>query len=538
MLVSMRGGRRSRKWRWFLGILLAFLVTISICVPIIIVRAQPILRSRVIETLSARFKSRVELAELHVWIANGLHVAGKGLQIYGATDPNPGEPGVQPLLNVSEFHFHTFLRNLFRKPMKLDTVYVSGLIVNIPPKKDRPEMRSLRRQSHKMSIAVAHFVLSDTKLIINTEKPGKAPLEFDISDLRMSDIGPGRPLRFDATLINPKPVGNIHSVGSFGPLNELSPRDSAVEGDYFFTHANLGSIKGIAGILTSTGRYGGTLGRIEVMGETDTPDFCLDVSGHRVNLHTDFHAIVDGTDGDTYLDPVRARFLGTSFTASGKIVRVKEPHGHEIDLDVAMDGGAIGDLLKLGVRTDPPIMTGPIRLKTKLNISPGDRDISDRLRLAGIFHIPAGYFTNEKLQTRIDNMSLRGMGEPKLIGKEDVNMATDLEGKFLLQDGILSFSLLHFQIPGTHADMTGKYSLDGATFEFHGLLKTDAKLSQMTTGWKSILLKAVDPFFHKHGSGAEIPFRITGTRSEPHFGLDFGRDYGRDERFHQPTTRQ
>ncbi len=538
MLVSMRGGRRSRKWRWFLGILLAFLVTISICVPIIIVRAQPILRSRVIETLSARFKSRVELAELHVWIANGLHVAGKGLQIYGATDPNPGEPGVQPLLNVSEFHFHTSLRNLFRKPMKLDTVYVSGLIVNIPPKKDRPEMRSLRRQSHKMSIAVGHFVLSDTKLIINTEKPGKAPLEFDISDLRMSDIGPGRPLRFDATLINPKPVGNIHSVGSFGPLNELSPRDSAVEGDYFFTHANLGSIRGIAGILTSTGRYGGTLGRIEVMGETDTPDFCLDVSGHRVNLHTDFHAIIDGTDGDTYLDPVRARFLGTSFTASGKIVRVKQPHGHEIDLDVAMDGGAIGDLLKLGVRTDPPIMTGPIRLKTKLNISPGDPDISDRLRLAGTFHIPAGYFTNEKLQTRIDNMSLRGMGEPKLIGKEDVNMATDLEGKFLLQDGILSFSLLHFQIPGTHADMTGKYSLDGATFEFHGLLKTDAKLSQMTTGWKSILLKAVDPFFHKHGSGAEIPFRITGTRSEPHFGLDFGRDYGRDERFHQPTTRQ
>jgi AsmA-like protein len=534
----MQGRRQRRNWRWFFGILLVFLVTILICVPIFVIRALPILRGRVIETLSARFKSRVELAELHVWIANGLQVAGKGLQIYGATDPNPGKPGVQPLLDVPEFHFHTSLRNLFREPMKLDTVYVSGLVMNIPPKKDRPEMRSLRRQSHKMSIAVAHFVLSDTKLIINTEKPGKAPLEFDISDLRMSDIGTGQPLQFDATLINPKPVGNIHSVGSFGPLNELSPRDSPVAGDYSFTHANLGPIRGIAGILTSTGRYGGTLGRIEVTGETDTPDFRLDVSGYRVNLHTDFHAIVDGTDGDTYLEPVRARFLGTSFTASGKIVRAKEPHGHEIDLEVAMDRGAIEDLLRLGVRTDPPIMTGPIRLKTKLNISPGDRDISDRLRLAGTFHIPAGYFTNEKLQTRIDNLSLRGMGEPKLIGKEDVNMATDLEGKFLLQDGTLSFSLLHFQIPGTHADMTGKYSLDGATFDFRGLLKTDAKLSQMTTGWKSILLKPADPFFHKHGTGAEIPFKITGTRSEPHFGLDFGHDYGRDEHFHQPTTRQ
>jgi len=536
MLVSMPRRRRSRKWRWFLGILLAFVVVVSICVPIFIIRAQPILRSRVTETLSARFKSRVELQELHVWIANGLHVSGKALQIYGATDPNPWQAGVQPLLNVSEFHFQTSLRNLFREPMKLDTVYVTGLTMNIPPKGDRREMRSLRH--HKMKIAVAHFVFSDTKLLINTDKPGKAPLEFDISDLRMSDIGPGQPLRFDATLVNPKPVGDIHSIGSFGPLNELSPRDSSVEGDYSFTHADLGPIRGIAGILNSTGHYGGTLGRIDVIGQTDTPDFRLDVSGHPVNLHTDFHAIVDGTDGDTYLDPVRARFLRTTFTASGKIVRVQEPHGHAIDLDVAMSRGAIEDLLRLGIKTDPPIMTGPIRLKTKLNISPGDRDISDRMRLAGTFHLPTGYFTNEKLQTRIDNLSLRGLGEPKLIGKEEANITADLEGKFLLQDGILSFSRLHFQIPGTHADMTGKYSLDGATFDFHGLLKTDAKVSQMTTGWKSILLKPVDPFFHKHGAGAEIPFKIMGTRSEPHFGLDFGHDHSQGHPSHEQSTRQ
>jgi len=32
----------------------------------------------------------------------------------------------------------------------------------------------------------------------------------------------------------------------------------------------------------------------------------------------------------------------------------------------------------------------------------------------------------------------------------------------------------------------------------------------------------VDPFFSKHGAGSEIPFKVTGTRSEPHFGLDFG----------------
>ncbi len=508
-----------------------------IAIFIAVTRAQPTLRTRVIETLSARFKSRVELAELHVWIANGLQADGKGLQIYGASDPNPWKPGVQPLLSIEEFHFQTSLRNLLREPMKLDTIYVSGLTMNIPPRKDRGDIRTLRRQGQKMSIAVAHFVFADTKLIINTENPGKAPLVFAISDLRMSDVGPGQPLRFDATLVNPKPVGDIHSTGSFGPLNELSPRDSAVEGDYSFTNAKLDPIKGIGGVLSSTGHYGGTLGRIEVAGETDTPDFKLDVSGYPVDLHTNFHAIVDGTDGDTYLNSVRAHFLHTSVTAIGKVVRVK-PRGHEIDLDVALNRGSIEDLLRLGVKTEPPLMIGPVRLKTRLNISPGEGDISARLRLAGTFQVPRAYFTNERFQTRIDNLSLRGRGKPKLIGKEDANVATDLQGRFLLQDGVLSFSSLQFKIPGTHADLTGKYNLDGATFDFHGLLNTDAKLSQLTTGWKSILLKPVDPFFHKHGAGAQIPFKITGTRSEPHFALDFGHDHENRQPFPEQHSQQ
>jgi hypothetical protein len=43
----------------------------------------------------------------------------------------------------------------------------------------------------------------------------------------------------------------------------------------------------------------------------------------------------------------------------------------------------------------------------------------------------------------------------------------------------------------------------------------------MVSGWKSWFLKPIDPFFAKHGAGTELPIRITGTRSEPHFGLAF-----------------
>ena len=492
------------------------------CVRYAIKHAEPILRARVIETLSTRFKSRVELATLHVSVMKGLEVSGTGLQIYGATDPNPYEPGVQPLLEIQEFRFHTPLRDLFREPMHVHTVYVNGLTLNIPPREDRQEIRNMRRHG-RMKISVAEFHCENTRLLINTLRRGKPPFEFDISDLRMIAIGPNQPLRFDATLINPKPRGDIHSVGQFGPLNETSPRDTAVAGNYVFTHANLGTLKGISGILSSTGKYRGTLGRIAVEGTTDTPDFRVAISGHPVALHTDFHAIVDGTDGDTYLQPVKARFLHSSLTAQGKVVRVN-PRGHDIVLDVVLGRARIEDLLLLGVRTDPPIMTGAVKMKTRLNLPPSEVDIATRLKLEGNFHIPDGLFTNEKIQHRVDSLSLRSQGKSKLarhVPADDANVHSDLSGTFELSDGVLSFSLLHFMIPGTLADMTGKYTLDGNTFDFHGKLKFQAKLSQMTTGWKSILLKPVDPFFHKDGAGAELPFKISGTRDDLHFGLDF-----------------
>jgi hypothetical protein len=64
-----------------------------------------------------------------------------------------------------------------------------------------------------------------------------------------------------------------------------------------------------------------------------------------------------------------------------------------------------------------------------------------------------------------------------------------LTGTFVLDDGLLSFSQLQFLVPGTRVNLTGTYSLDGKQFDFDGNVRIDAKLSQMVTGWKSILLE-------------------------------------------------
>ena len=59
--------------------------------------------------------------------------------------------------------------------------------------------------------------------------------------------------------------------------------------------------------------------------------------------------------------------------------------------------------------------------------------------------------------------------------------------------------------------------------EFHGTARMDATLSHMVTGWKALLLKPVDPFFRKNGAGTEVPVKVSGTKSQPHFALDFNR---------------
>ena len=365
----MPGKKRRGRWPWIVGLLVVLTVGVILEARHLLSHAQPILRARVIETLSARFRTKVELADLDVGLADGLNVSGKGLKIFGPTDPNPTESGVQALISIREFRFRTGLISLFRTPMHVATVYVRGMELNIPPREDQRRLSEMRDSSGKkidkmkMKIFVDKFVCEDTQLVINTYKPGKEPLVFQISQLNMKEIGPGQPLRFDAMLVNPKPVGDIKSTGSFGPFREDAPRETEVSGDYSFTQADLGTLPGIGGMLSSTGKYSGSLGKIEVSGVTDTPDFRLDTSGHPVALHTDFHAIVDGTDGDTYLEPVKARFLHSSFTARGKVIRTRNPKGHDIELSVVMDHARIEDLLQLGVKTDPPILSGPIAMQ-------------------------------------------------------------------------------------------------------------------------------------------------------------------------------
>ncbi len=258
-------------------------------------------------------------------------------------------------------------------------------------------------------------------------------------------------------------------------------------------------------------------------GSTDTPDFSLDTSNHAVPLHTEFHAIVDGTSGDTYLQPVQAKLGDSRFTTSGAVINIKGK-GHTIDLDVDVPAGQLRDFLQLAVKTEPPVMNALITTKTKLHIRPGKESVTHRLSFDGSFALRNIRFTNPKVQDKVDMLSLRAQGDPKEAkpGAKDVN--SRMKGAFVMDRGIIRFRTLDYTLPGAHINLAGVYSMDGQQFDFFGTVFTHATLPQMVASrWKSLLLRPISPFFKGPNGGAEIPVKITGTKSAPKFGLDLFR---------------
>ncbi len=520
---------RRQRGRWVRALAITLLVlgtALLFTLSILAHRASSILRARVINTLSTRFQGRVELPEFEVSAWHGFEATGRGLRIFS----DPISPTV-PLFSVGEFRFHTAWWDVLRSPMHVNQVTVSDFVINLPPHHKREAatgqaQEGERGRKQKIEIIADRVNVERAELVLRSDKPGKAPLVFHLADLELRSVGAGQPVLYHAALTNPVPVGSIDTTGSFGPLNVDHAGSTPIRGNYTFSHADLATIKGIGGTLSSAGSYNGTLEHIAVDGTTDTPDFSLSTGHHPVPLRTRFHALVDGTNGDTSLQPVDAYLRHSHIVARGSVMRA--PGGHHITLDITVGPNAdIGDFLDLAVKTRPVLMHGALALVTRFDLPPGRERVPDRMRLNGQFSIHNATFSNPRFQSDVTELSLRGSGKPqdaKLAAEEHWRIDSDMHGDFTLANAKLAISGLHYNVPGADIGMDGVYSMDGKTFDFHGKVRLQAEVSQMVSSWwRQLLLLPLDGILKRNGAGTEIPVRISGTEGAPKFGLDFDR---------------
>ena len=486
-------------------------------------RIKPILRDRLVRVLQEHYQSNVvEMGDVDLeWYFPFLRLTTDRVTLR-----RRGQNDQFPLMQMQRITIYATISGVLKKPYHLRRVDIEGFRIHIPPRR-QGEPRIVPQGNAKDPVPdflIDDVVADDTLLVVHTSMPGKAPLEFPIEKLRLNSAGTTQPMKFRALLTNALPPGRIASSGSFGPWNRDEPGETPVAGSYKFNDADLSVFPGIGGILSSQGEYRGLLDHHSVNGSTDIADFRVNVSGNRIHLQTKFSAVVDGTDGDTYLQPVTAQFGRTSLVARGKIEGTQGVKGKTIALTIAVNNGRLEDLMRLATRGRAP-MNGGVSLQTKFLLPPGKVDIADKLYLNGKFGISSAMFTNPEVERKIGGLRERAQGHPKDAQNSEItgDVAANFRGQFVLKDAMLEFPSVSFDVPGASVDLDGGYGLRSEELDFQGHIRMQAKISQTQTGIKSFLLKAVDPFFKKEGAGAVLPIKITGTREQPQFGLNFHR---------------
>ena len=473
-------------------------------------------RERIIKTLEETFASRLELKTLNVSLFPSVQITGAGLVLRQKAQT----AGVPPLIVVDQFSADTNLLELFHLPTKIQHVRLVGLQIHIQTGQPKNPDAGIGGSKKPPNFVIGDVIADGTRVETIPAKPGKVPLVWDIRKLTLHDGGPERPMSFVATLINAQPPGEIQSTGSFGPWQRGQPAETPVSGNYVFRHADLSVFHGISGSLYSDGNYRGVLERIEVQGRTDIPDFTVSVAGNPVHLTTDFHALVDGTNGTTHLQPAVARFGHSSLTAQGVVDTTPGEPGKIVSLDVRSENAHLEDMLRIAVK-GKPALSGAVAFHTKLRLPIVGRDVSQELELDGTFDATSARFSKKDEQQKVDKLSNRGRGQTD--DAADDSVASDFRGRFKLRSGVMHFTDLSFLVPGVAITLNGDYGLADGHIDLSGTARLQAKLSQTTTGFKSFLLKAVDPFFEKKGAGTVLPIKITGTRDSPSFGLNIGR---------------
>lgn len=510
--------RPSGKWL----VLLSFFSIVALLSGVLLWRSLHVdkfTRDWVVRSLSERFESEVKLAGLHVTPFPEMSVQGRDLTIYHRNRRDI------PFIHIDSFTFRLGVLGIFRVPHEIRGIGVQDMTITILPrdksKQDtRPPARSDVSTKAEVNplpaIVVDEIICEETTLLILPKDAAKPPLDWDIHALNLYHAGAQQAMEFRGTLTNAKPEGEIATKGSFGPWNLDDKGATPVSGTYQFTDADLGPFPGIAGILSSNGKYGGELDTLEVSGETDTPDFSLDRVGKPVPLHTEYSATVDGLTGDTYVHPVRATLIKSVFVAEGSVVKVPD-RGHNISLNIHAPDARIQDILALALKAETPLMRGPAKINAKLFLPPGKIKVIEKMTLDAEIAVANAHWNSPKIRAELESLSRHGEG--KSGDDEAGSSVTDLQCTFHLEKGVMHFSSVTFSVPGAGIKLAGNYAVQGGELDFKGKIRLDAKISQLVTGVKSVLLKPFDPLFNKNGAGTELPITVTGSADNPVFGV-------------------
>ena len=495
---------------------LAGAVLVAGLVVVVVARDWPFSQARVTQSLQSTFPATVKFQKFRstYFPHPGCIAEGAVFTRLGAT------AGTPPVVTIQRLTIRAHYLDLFVRPRYLARIVLDGFRVHIPPL-GTPIQQS-NWQETESRIRVGEIVADDSSLRIDRASRDE-PLLFAIHTLRLYSVSDKQLASFTVSLHIPLPPGDVRAQGQFGPWNYTDPGKTPVAGEYTFQNADLGVFPGISGFLSAQDKFQGVLRHIDSQGHIDVPNFMVTRSQHSVHLQSEFHATVNGTNGDVQLNRVSAAFLKTTVLAKGEIAHHPGQDGKVTSVDMSVHDGRIQDVLRLFLREADPPLHGTTSFAARVTIPPGDAPFLRKLRLHGDFGIGDAQFANAATEKRVDTLSQKALGEEA--GKDAEasdprRVISQLAGHVELGNAIATFNNFRLAVPGALAEMHGTYNLESRAINLHGTLRTDEEFSEMTSGFKSVVLKPFDVFFRRKHAGAVMPVHLIGTYDDPQAGLD------------------
>jgi hypothetical protein len=438
-------------------------------------------------------------------------------------------PEATPIITVEKLTIQGSVTGLFSSPRRLSAVRVVGMHVIVPPEVDEGDNPrvALNTGPGGKSLAISKITADGAVLEFIRQDRKEKPYVLKIDRLGITDVGSGVPMSYRATLTNTEPPGVIRSQGRFGPWNPTDVGATPVSGTYTYDNIELSHFQSIYGMGHARGQFSGPLSRIESHGSLDVSGFRVDGSNHTVPLTTTFEATVNGTTGDVLLTPAVARFRRTRIEVRGWIAGHEGEKGKTASFDITVPEGRLDDLLYLFTK-DEPGMSGTVILTGKFLWPPGPRKFLEKIRMDVVFGMNGSRFTSPSTQGSIDRISESAQGEKKNEQNEDLRtVLSQVRGNIQVRNGIAGISNGSFKVPGADAAVHGTYNLLNQRVDLHGTLDTQGHLSDTTSGFKAVVLKAITPLFKKRSSMRIVPFEITGSYGNTTVGIDWKKDLAR-----------
>ena len=399
---------------------------------------------------------------------------------------------------------------MFRRTVRL--VDIKGLHVVIPPVGSRANREDFPPGSSMDFIGpvtvVEKLVIHGAVLDLMRKNGGR--YSYPIRELVMRNLRQGQAVSYFVDMQNAWPAGRIEASGSFGPVIPNNLGSTPVSGKFAFSSVQLNQIGELHGTLKSEGNFSGTLAAVELFAGASTGDLAVH-DGQPTPVNGSVQCTVNALDGNVMLHGIEIKTGASTVKAAGAVTGpVNMPK--QADLDLTASQARVQDMLRPFIHSEPPV-AGAVAFKGHAHLAPqtDGAKFLQRLSVDGSLVLPKERLTDPAKEQTLSSFSQRAQG-----GKQDddpdagAEVLSRLEGQVKVRDGVVSTERLMFVMPGASADMKGTYNLRDGTVHMLGELKMESDISHATTGFKSVLLKPLAPFFKKKDAGAVIPIAVTG----------------------------